>query len=105
MIFLILSVLATGASWLCYFKALQLADVNRVTPIDKFSTILTMGLVFIPLEESLTLFKYLGMIGIMGIESNLVIAIRAIVILLMVWLVVFITKKQKEVKGKENERL
>ena len=41
-IFLILSGLATGASWLCYFKALQLGDVNKVAPIDKSSTVLTM---------------------------------------------------------------
>ena len=42
LVFLILSGIATGASWLCYFKALQLGDVNKVTPIDKSSTILTM---------------------------------------------------------------
>ena len=45
--FLILSGLSTGASWLCYFKALQLGDVNKVVPIDKSSTILTMILAFI----------------------------------------------------------
>lgn len=45
--FLILSGFATGASWLCYFKALQLGDVNKVVPIDKSSIILTMVLAFI----------------------------------------------------------
>ena len=49
-LFLILSGLSTGASWLCYFKALQLGDVNKVVPIDKSSTILTMILAFIFLK-------------------------------------------------------
>ena len=51
--FLVLSGLATGASWLCYFRALQLGDVNRVTPIDKLSTVLTMVLAFALLGEPL----------------------------------------------------
>lgn len=51
--FLILSGLATGASWLCYFRALQLGDVNKVTPIDKSSTALTLVLAFILLGEPL----------------------------------------------------
>ena len=46
-LFLILSGCATGASWLCYFQALQLGDVNQVAPIDKSSTILTMLLAFL----------------------------------------------------------
>ena len=50
-IFLILSGLATGVSWLCYFKALQLGNVNKVVPIDKSSTILTILLSFILLGE------------------------------------------------------
>lgn len=50
--FLILSGLATGASWLCYFKALQIGDVNKVTPIDKSSTVLTMILAFVLLQKS-----------------------------------------------------
>ncbi len=50
-IFLILSGIATGASWLSYFKALQLGNVNKVTPIDKSSTILTMILALIFLKE------------------------------------------------------
>lgn len=47
LLFLVLSGLATGASWLCYFRALQLGDVNKVTPIDKSSTVLTILLAFI----------------------------------------------------------
>ena len=42
LVYLVLSGLATGASWLCYFKALQLGDVSRVTPVDKMSTVLTV---------------------------------------------------------------
>ncbi|MEG1743289.1 MAG: EamA family transporter [Clostridia bacterium] len=61
MIFLILSGLSTGASWICYFRALQLGDVNKVVPIDKSSTILTMLLAFIFLGESVTVIKILGM--------------------------------------------
>lgn len=62
--FLILSGIATGASWLCYFKALQLGDVNKVVPIDKSSTVLTILLAFLILKEEITLWKLLGMIGI-----------------------------------------
>ena len=50
-IFLILSGFATGSSWLCYFKALQLGDVNKVVPIDKSSIILTIVLAFIFLKD------------------------------------------------------
>lgn len=63
-IFLVLSGLATGGSWLCYFKALQLGDVNKVTPIDKSSTVMTMLLAFILLGEELTLPKITGIICI-----------------------------------------
>lgn len=63
-LFLILSGLSTGASWLCYFKALQLGDVNKVVPIDKSSTILTMMLAFIFLNEKITINMVIGMIGI-----------------------------------------
>lgn len=59
-LFLILSGCATGASWLCYFKALQLGDVNKVTPIDKSSTILTILLAFLFLGETPTLWMGLG---------------------------------------------
>ncbi|MCM8900658.1 EamA family transporter [Caldicoprobacter algeriensis] len=71
-IFLILSGLATGASWLCYFKALQLGDVNKVTPIDKSSTVLTMILAFIILGEPITLPKLIGMVAI-GVGTYLMI--------------------------------
>lgn len=144
LIFLILSGFATGASWLCYFKALQLGNVNKVTPIDKSSTILTMVLAMIFLGESITLLKLaaitligigtylmiqkkkeletsevhnsrwigyavfsaifasltsiLGKIGIEGVESNLGTAIRTIVVLIMAWIVVFVTGKQHLVK-------
>lgn len=54
-LFLILSGLATGASWLCYFKALQLGDVNKVVPIDKSSTVLTILLAFAFLHEAVSL--------------------------------------------------
>lgn len=144
LVFLILSGLATGASWLCYFKALQIGNVNKVTPIDKSSTILTMLLAFLFLEEELTVIKaaamlliglgtylmiqkkradevkevhtnkwiiyaslsavfasltsILGKIGIEGVESNLGTAIRTVVVLLMAWVIVFVTKKQHMVK-------
>ena len=57
LIFLVLSGLATGASWLCYFKALRLGDVNKVATIDKSSTVLTMILAFIFLGEKITILK------------------------------------------------
>lgn len=57
LLFLILSGLATGASWLCYFHALQLGDINKVVPIDKSSTVLTILLALIFLGEGLTLGK------------------------------------------------
>lgn len=144
-IFLGLSGLATGASWLCYFKALQLGDVNKVTPIDKSSIILTMILAFVILGEPVTLPKaiamlaigagtylmiekkevgtervqtsskwmlyavlsavfasltsILGKIGIEGVESNLGTALRTIVVLIMAWIVVFVTKKQEGIKN------
>ena len=53
-IFLILSGLATGASWLCYYKALQLGDVSKVVPIDKLSVIITMVLAAVLLQEKFT---------------------------------------------------
>lgn len=62
LIFLILSGLSTGASWLCYFKALQLGNVNKVTPIDKSSTIMTMLLAFIFLREEITWLKFAAMV-------------------------------------------
>ena len=53
-IFLILSGISTGISWLCYFKALQLGDINKVVPIDKSSTVLTIILALIFLGEGIT---------------------------------------------------
>ena len=64
LLFLVLSGLATGASWLCYFRALQLGDVNKVTPIDKSSTVLTMLLAFILLGEPISLPQAAGVVGI-----------------------------------------
>lgn len=61
-IFLVLSGMATGASWLCYFKALQLGDVNKVVPIDKSSTILTIILAFIFLGEPISLVKGIAVV-------------------------------------------
>lgn len=57
LVFLILSGLATGASWLCYFRALQLGNINKVVPIDKSSTVLTILLAFIFLGEGITWLK------------------------------------------------
>ncbi len=62
LVFLILSGAATGASWLCYFKALQLGDVNKVAPIDKSSTILTILLAFLFLRETPTLWMGVGVV-------------------------------------------
>jgi transporter family protein len=151
-IFLILSGLATGASWLCYFKALQLGDINKVVPIDKSSTILTMILALIFLGEGITWIKVLaivligigtymmiqkkaadtkqtsaggkswmmyaflsaifasltailGKIGIEGVESNLGTAIRTGVVLLMAWVVVFVTGKQNTIKEVPHNEL
>ena len=62
LLFLVLSGLATGASWLCYFKALQLGDINKVVPVDKSSTVLTILLAFIILHESISLSKAIGVV-------------------------------------------
>ena len=59
-LFLVLSGLATGASWLCYFKALQIGDINKVVPIDKSSTVLTILLAFLFLGEPIGLFQAIG---------------------------------------------
>ena len=61
-VFLVLSGFATGASWLCYFKALQIGDINKVVPIDKSSTVLTVILAFIFLGETVTLFKAFALV-------------------------------------------
>ena len=143
LIFLILSGLSTGISWLCYFKALQIGDINKVTPIDKSSTVITMLLAFIFLREEITGLKFvsmiligigtylmiqkketqekaedkkwllyavgsavfasltsiLGKIGIQDVNSNLGTAIRTVVVLVMAWIVVFVTGKQDTVKN------
>jgi len=61
-IFVILSGLATGASWLCYYKALQVGEVSKVVPIDKMSTVFTLILAFIFLHEKLTPKSVIGCI-------------------------------------------
>ena len=140
--FLVLSGLATGASWICYYRALQLAEVSKVVPIDKSSTVLTMLLAFIFLGEKINLQKVvcmaliaagtllmtvqrttgkesknriwilyavlsalfaaltaiLGKVGVSGVSSDLGMAIRTIVVLLMAWIIVFKTKKQNDIK-------
>lgn len=138
LLFLILSGLATGASWLCYFRALQIGDINKVVPVDKSSTVLTILLAVVFLHESLSLTKgagivciaagtylmigkkqssgaaktgaswllyaagsavfasltsILGKVGISGVESNLGTAIRTGVVLVMSWMMVFVTGK------------
>lgn len=62
LLFLVLSGLATGGSWLCYFKALQLGDINKVVPIDKSSTVLTILLAFVFLHEAISLPKLIGVV-------------------------------------------
>lgn len=59
-LFLILSGLATGASWLCYYKALQLGDVSKVVPIDKLSVVVTLILAFFLLHETVSLKSVMG---------------------------------------------
>ena len=61
-IFLILSGLATGASWLCYYKALQMGDASKVVPIDKLSVVITLILVFVFLHEQFTAKSLIGCI-------------------------------------------
>lgn len=59
-IFLILSGLATGASWLCYYRALQIGDVSRVVPIDKLSVVITLILAFVLLHETFSVKSLIG---------------------------------------------
>lgn len=144
LLFLVLSGLATGVSWLCYFKALQLGNINKVVPIDKSSTVLTILLAFVFLREAISLSKgvgvaliavgtflmiekkktdgqqasggawlwyalgsavfasltsILGKVGISGVESNLGTAIRTGVVLVMAWVMVFVTGKQGELRN------
>ena len=67
-IFLILSGLATGASWLCYYKALQIGDASKVVPIDKLSVVITLVLAFVFLHEDFTIKSLIGCI-LIGIGS------------------------------------
>lgn len=149
LLFLILSGFATGASWLCYFRALQLGDVNKVVPVDKSSVILTVLLAFLFFGEPVGVWKAVGLIGIAAgtylmiqkkeaekkkekrqwfiyaalsavfasltailgkigitdIESNLGTAIRTIVVLIMAWVMVFVTKKQDTVRHTDRKEL
>ena len=143
LVFLILSGLATGCSWMCYFRALQIGDVNKVVPVDKSSTVLTMLLSFLFLGEGLTppkimaivligkgtylmiernetapdvtkgyqwlvyavlsavfasLTAILAKVGIAGVESNLGTAIRAVVVLVMAWMIVLMQGKHRGIK-------
>lgn len=59
-IFLILSGLATGASWLCYYRALQIGEASRVVPVDKLSVVITLLLAFVFLHEQFTLKSLIG---------------------------------------------
>ena len=59
-IFLILSGVATGLSWLCYYRALQLGEASRVVPIDKFSVVISMVLAFVVLKEAVTVKTVVG---------------------------------------------
>ena len=59
-LFLILSGLATGASWLCYYKALQIGDASKVVPVDKLSVVLTLILAFLLLHEEFTTRSFVG---------------------------------------------
>lgn len=143
LLFLLLSGLATGASWLCYFKALQLGDINKVVPIDKSSTVLTILLGWLLLREPVSSAKalgalllavgtlwmidkrdpartepehrlwlpyavgsavfasltaILGKVGIAGVDSNLGTAVRTCVVLVMAWVMVFVTGKSSQVR-------
>ena len=71
-IFLILSGLATGASWLCYYKALQIGEASKVVPIDKLSVIITLVLAFLFLHEEFTAKSLFGCIFI-GIGTLLMV--------------------------------
>lgn len=149
LIFLILSGLSTGLSWIFYFKALQTGDVNKVAPVDKSSLVLSIILSFVFLGETVSVYKVTGVIlisagtymmiakregveeakgkiwllyavlsvifaslttilakaGIEGVESNFGTAVRVTVILVMAWLLVFITGKQNEVRDISRKTL
>lgn len=71
-LFLILSGLATGASWLCYYKALQIGNVSKVVPIDKLSVVITLILAFVFLHESVTMKSVIGCV-LIGVGTLLMI--------------------------------
>ena len=71
-LFLALSGLATGASWLCYFRALQLGEASKVAPVDKLSVVIAMALAAVFLGESLTALHWLG--GILIVSGAVLIA-------------------------------
>ena len=77
LLFLALSGVATGASWLCYFKALQLGDINKVVPIDKSSIVLTILLAFLLLGEPIGLFQGAGVV-LIGTGTLLMIEKKAV---------------------------
>ncbi len=143
-LFLALSGLCTGASWLCYFHALKLGTVNQVTPVDKSSTVLTMLLALIILGEPIGWLKalcmaliaagtllmidrkpiaeasaasgrgwliyaalsavfaaltaILGKIGIEDVPSNLGTALRTVIVIIMAWVMVFVTGKRGDIR-------
>lgn len=71
-IFLILSGLATGASWLCYYRALQMGEASKVVPIDKLSVVITLVLAFVFLHEEFTAKSFLGCV-LIGIGTLLMV--------------------------------
>ena len=71
-LFLILSGLATGASWLCYYRALQLGDASKVVPIDKLSVVITLVLAFVFLHEQFTTKSLIGCI-LIGIGTMIMV--------------------------------
>ena len=71
-LFLILSGLATGASWLCYYKALQMGEASRVVPIDKLSVVITLVLAFVFLHERFTTKSLIGCI-LIGVGTLLMV--------------------------------
>ena len=66
MLFLILSGLATGASWMCYYKAIQIGEVSKVVPIDKFILVITIVMAFIFLHEAVSVKSVIGAVLITG---------------------------------------
>lgn len=60
LLFLILSGLATGASWLCYYRAIQIGEVSKVVPVDKLSVVITLVLAFVFLHEQFTVKSFIG---------------------------------------------